>query len=310
VHLKALRALRSNSFKRLIRMNVPLYIMFIPAIAFYAIFKYAPMAGAVIAFKSYNFHDGIWGSPWVGLYYFKLIFESSINVQIILNTLKLSLLSLLIGFPFPIILAVCLNEVRKMWFRRFVQTVVYLPHFFSWVVISGMVITLFSVESGFINYWINELFGKPIPFMYQAGSWTAIFVGSGIWKDMGFDSIIFLAALSTINPSLYEVASMDGASRLRQIWNVSLPGISGTIILIFILNLGRVMEVGFDQIYNLQNSAVLSVSEVISTYVYKVGIQKAQFSLTTAIGLFEAVIGLVLVLGANWGARKFDKGLF
>jgi putative aldouronate transport system permease protein len=305
-----LKVFRSKSFRQLIRMNIPLYIMFIPAIAFYAIFKYAPMGGAVIAFKSYNFHDGIWGSPWVGFYYFKMIFQSSINVQIILNTLKLSLLSLLIGFPFPIILAILLNEVRKMWFRRLVQTIVYLPHFFSWVIVAGIVVTLFSMESGFINYWITEWFGKPIPFMYQVNSWTAIFVGSGIWKDMGFDSIIYLAALSTINLSLFEAASMDGASRLRQIWSVSLPGISGTIVLIFILNLGRVMEVGFDQIYNLQNNAVLSVSEVISTYVYKVGIQGAQFSLTTAIGLFEAVIGFLLVLAANWGARKMGKGLF
>ncbi len=306
--MKALLRFRPNA--RILRMNIPLFVLFLPALAYYVIFKYAPMAGAVIAFKAYNFHDGIWGSPWVGLHYFKMIFQSSINVQIIWNTLRLSLMSLLIGFPFPIMLAILLNEARKMWFRRLVQTIVYLPHFFSWVIVAGIVITLFSMESGFINHWITEWFGRPIPFMYQVGTWTAIFVGTGIWKDMGFDSIIYLAALSTIDTSLYESASMDGASRLRQVWNVSLPGISGTIVLIFILNMGRVMEVGFDQIYNLQNSAVLSVSEVISTYVFKVGIQGAQFSLTTAIGLFEAVIGLLLVLAANWGAGKMGKSLF
>lgn len=305
-----MKAIRSNSYKRLIRMNVPLFVMFIPAIAFYVIFKYAPMAGTVIAFKNYNFHDGIWGSPWAGWHNFETIFNSSINMNIIWNTLRLSLLSILIGFPFPIFLAILLNEVRKIWFRRLVQTFVYLPHFFSWVVVGGIVVTVFSMESGFINHWITEWFGKPIPFMYQISTWTTIFIGSGIWRDIGFDSIIFLAALSTIDSSLYEVASMDGASRWRQIWSISLPGISGIIVLVFILNLGRVMEVGFDQIYNLQNSAVLSVSDVISTYVYRVGIQGAQFSLTTAIGLFESVIGFLLVLAANWGARKLDKGLF
>ncbi|WP_135556094.1 ABC transporter permease [Paenibacillus cymbidii] len=302
--------LQSKSFQRALKKNAPLYLLFLPTIAFYLIFKYAPMGGVLIAFKAYNFRDGIWNSPWVGWEHFELLFQSTRTVLVIWNTFKLSMLSLIISFPFPILLAILLNEVRKMWFRRAVQTIVYLPHFFSWVIIGGMVATIFSMQSSLLNHVITRVYGEPIPFMYQPGSWTAIFIGSGIWKEMGFSAIIYLAALSTIDPALYEAASIDGAGKLRKIWSITLPGISSTVVLVFILSLGRVMEVGFDHVYNLQNNAVASVSEVISTYIYAVGIQGGQFSLTTAMGLFESVIGFILVLSANWGARKLGHGLF
>lgn len=231
-------------------------------------------------------------------------------MKIIWNTLFLSVLSLVFGFPAPIIIAIALNEVRKSWLKRWIQTIIYLPHFLSWVIVAGIVLTVFSIDGGTINKLLEQWGMEAIPFLYRPGSWVAIFVGSGIWKEMGFSAIIYLAALSSIDPSLYESAGLDGATKLRQIWHITLPGIRSTIILLLILGMGRLMEVGFDQVYNLQNGSVLQTAEVISTYVYKVGLQQAQFSLTTAMGLFESCVGLILVLSANAVARRFDQALF
>lgn len=292
------------------RQNIPLFVMLIPGILFYVLFRYLPMGGLVIAFKDYNFHDGILGSPWAGFRYFELLFQSDATVKIIWNTLFLSVLSLIFGFPAPIIIAIALNEVRKSWLKRWIQTIIYLPHFLSWVIVAGIVLTVFSIDGGTINKLLQQWGMDPVPFLYRPGSWVAIFVGSGIWKEMGFSAIIYLAALSSIDPSLYESAGLDGATKLRQIWHITLPGIRSTIILLLILGMGRLMEVGFDQVYNLQNGSVLQTAEVISTYVYKVGLQQAQFSLTTAMGLFESCVGLILVLSANAVARKFDQALF
>lgn len=293
-----------------LKQNVHLYLMLLPVLAFYIIFKYIPMSGLIIAFKNYNFADGMLHSPWVGWKNFELLFTTSNTVQIIWNTFWLSLLNLVVGFPVPIILALMINEAGKKWFKKSIQTIVYLPHFFSWVIVSGIVLTLFATDNGSINKLLGLLSMETRSFLYESFSWTAIFVGSGVWKEMGYSTIIFLAALTTIDPSLYESSSIDGASKWRQIWHITLPGIRPTIILLLILAMGRVMEVGFDQVYNLQNQAVAGVSEVISTYVYKMGLQQAQFSITTAMGLFESVIGLVLVIGVNRIARKFDQGLF
>lgn len=293
-----------------VKQNLYLYAMILPVIAFYIIFKYIPMGGLVIAFKNYNFADGILGSPWVGWKNYELLFTTSNTVQIIWNTFWLSFLNLAVGFPIPIVLALMINEVRRTWFKKWIQTIVYLPHFFSWVIVSGIVLTLFATDNGSINKFLELFSVETRSFLYDSFSWTAIFVGSGVWKEMGFNTIIFLAALTTIDPSLYESSSMDGASKWRQMWHITLPGIRPTIILLLILAMGRVMEVGFDQVYNLQNDAVASVSEVISTYIYKMGLQQAQFSITTAMGLFESVIAFVLVIGVNRIARKFDQGLF
>ncbi|MFS0727521.1 ABC transporter permease [Paenibacillus sp. 1P07SE] len=300
----------SPAFRKRLKANIPLMIMFIPGLLFYAIFKYAPMGGLIIAFKDYNFFDGVWNSPWVGMKNFETIFSQPQTLNVIRNTIVLSILNVFVGFPFPIMLAILLNEVRQMWFKRTIQTIVYLPHFFSWVIIGGFVVTLFSTETGTINYWLRSMFGEPFPFLFHPPSWISIYVGSGIWKEMGFSAIIYLAALTTIDPSLYESASLDGASKFRQIWHVTLPGISSTIILMFILAMGRLMEVGFDHVYVLQNAIVSQVSEVISTFIYRIGLQGAQFSLTTAMGLFESLVGLIMVLFANWLARKYDRGLW
>jgi putative aldouronate transport system permease protein len=292
------------------KANIPLLVMLVPGLLYYAIFKYVPMGGLVIAFKDYNFFDGVFGSSWVGLKNFKMLFSQPQTLNIIRNTLMLSVLTIFISFPFPIMLAILLNEVRQVWFKKIVQTVVYLPHFFSWVIVGGFVVTLFSVESGTINHWIKQWTGQPFPFLFEPVSWIAIYVGSGIWKEMGFSAIIYLAALTTIDLSLYESASMDGAGKGRQIWHITLPGISPTIVLMFILAMGKIMEVGFDHVYVLQNAVVSNVADVISTYIYRVGLQGAQFSITTAMGFFESLIGLMLVLAANAIARKFDKGLW
>ncbi|KRF30556.1 protein lplB [Paenibacillus sp. Soil787] len=296
--------------RRRLKQNIPLFIMLVPVIAYYILFKYWPMGGLVIAFKNYNFSDGILGSPWVGLKYFKLLFSSSNTLQIIWNTFWLSLLSLIFGFPIPIFLAILLNEVRRSWFKRWVQTIIYLPHFFSWIIVSGIVLSLFATDYGSINKVLKLFNMEPITFLYESKSWVTIFVGSGVWKEMGFSTIIYLAALTTIDPSLYESAGMDGATKWRQMWHVTLPGIRHTIILLLILAMGKVMEVGFDQVYNLQNAAVSDVSEVISTYIYKMGLGSSQFSLTTAMGFFESIISCSLVLIANRIAKKFDQALF
>lgn len=294
----------------LFRKNVPLYIMFAPVIAYYLIFRYLPIGGLAIAFQNYNFFDGILNSPWVGLDNFKMLFSNDKTITIIWNTLWLSVLNLVVGFPVPIILALMINSLKKMWYKKMIQTIVYLPHFFSWVIVGGMVVTMFSLESSFLNQWIAERYGEPYPFLYESFSWVTIFLGSGVWKEMGFSTIVYLAALTSISPSLYEAASIDGASKWRQTWHVTLPGIRGTIILVLILSMGRILEVGFDQIYNLRNSMVSNISEVISTYIYSLGIQGGQFSLTTALGLFESVVAFVLILGANLIAKKFDNHLF
>lgn len=292
------------------KANIPLFLLFIPGALFYILFKYVPMGGLIIAFKDYNFADGVFHSPWVGWDNFESIFRQPQTLNVIRNTVVLSFLNVFVGFPFPILLAIMLNEVRRNWFKRVIQTVVYLPHFFSWVIIGGFVVTLFSVQSGTINHWIAAWRGEAYPFLFNPTSWITIYVGSGIWKEMGFSAIIYLAVLTSIDPSLYESASLDGASKFRQIWHITLPGISSTIVVMFILAMGKLMEVGFDHVYVLQNGVVSNVADVISTFIYRVGLQGAQFSLTTAMGLFESLIGLTLVLVANSLARKFDRGLW
>ncbi|MFK7694324.1 ABC transporter permease [Paenibacillus sp. HJGM_3] len=285
-------------------------LLFLPGALYFIIFKYLPMGGLIIAFKNYNLFDGVMGSPWVGMKHFETIFRQPHTLDVIRNTVVLSVLNVFVGFPFPIILAIMLNEVRRSWFKRSIQTIVYLPHFFSWVIIGGFVVTLFSIESGTINHWIRAVFGEPYPFLYKAGSWIAIYVGSGIWKEVGFGAIIYLAALTSIDPSLYESASIDGANKFQQMRHITIPGISSTIFLLFILSMGRIMEVGFDHVYVLKTPMVSNVAEVISTYIYRIGLQGAQFSMTTALGLFESLVGLILVLIVNAVARKYDKGLW
>lgn len=264
----------------------------------------------MIAFKDYNFRDGIWNSPWVGLDHFHMLFSNPGTVKIIRNTLFLSFFGIVFGFPFPIIIALLLKEIRRMWYKRIVQTLIYLPHFLSWIIVGGMVITVFSQEAGIVNHIMKWITGSPYPFLYKEPTWLAIFFGSGIWKEAGFAAIVYLAALSTIDPSLYEAADIDGCGKWRKMWHVSLPGIRAIVVLMLIISLGHVMEVGFDKVFVLQNATVTDISEVISTYIYRIGLQGAQFSLSSAMGLFESLVGLILVLLANWVARRYDQALF
>ncbi|HZG74437.1 MAG TPA: ABC transporter permease subunit [Paenibacillus sp.] len=300
----------ATSARRRFKQNIPLLWMFVPGAIFYLLFKYAPMAGLVIAFKDYNLYDGIVRSPWVGWNNFRTIFGNALTTDIILNTLWLSLMKLVVGFPFPIALALLLNEVRKTWFKRSVQTLVFLPHFFSWVIVGGIVLTLFSQESGSLNLLLERWFGVTHSFLYQVPSWVTIYLGSGVWKEAGFSAIIYLAALAAIDPALYEAAAIDGAGKWRQMRHITLPGISTVAAMMLILSMGSIMEVSFDQIYILGNPAVSSVSEVISIWVYQLGLQGGQFSLTTAMGLFESLVGLALIVTANGIARRMGKELW
>lgn len=295
--------------KKRLKENFPLFIMFTPVLLFFVIFKYTPMLGLIIAFKDYNLYQGFLDSPWVGLKHFHYIFSNPETVRIVKNTFVLSLTGILFGFPLPVILAILLNEVRRMWFKRSIQTLIYLPHFFSWVIISGFVFTIFNQETGIVNHVIERITGETYAFLYHNFSWWSIFIGSALWKETGFSAIIYLAALTSIDTSLYEAANLDGANKWKQIWHITIPGLASTMILILIISLGRVMEVGFDQVYVLR-TPVATLSDVISTYIYRIGVQNSQFSLTTALGLFESCIGFILVLTANQIAKRYDQSLW
>nr|WP_240941638.1 ABC transporter permease subunit [Paenibacillus sp. HB172176] len=302
--------MKTSISKRTWKQNIPLFIMFAPILIFFVIFKYYPMLGLVIAFKNYRFIDGIWGSDWIGFDMFSMIFHNQQLLGIIWNTFMLSGLSIVAGFPVPIILALLVNELRRAWYKRTIQTFVYLPHFLNWVIVGGIVITIFSQGPGTLNQWLDKLFGFTFPFLYNEKSWVTIFIASGIWKDAGWGAIIYLAALSSIDQSLYEAASIDGANKWKQMTRITIPGILPTVFIMLILKIGHLMEVGFDQVYVLQNNTVAEISEVISTFMFKIGIQQAQFSLATAMGLFEGLVGLVLVVTANTIARRFGHGLW
>lgn len=299
-----------SALSKTLKQNLPLLLMFAPVAAYFLIFKYAPMVGLVIAFKQYGLADGIWGSPWTGLDNFNLLFSNPQMVNIIRNTLVLSLLKIIVGFPFPIMLALLLNEVKALWFKRVTQTLVYMPHFLNWVIIGGMVITLFSLESGMINQVLEQLVGYRYAFLYNEWSWISVFLGSGIWKEAGFSAIIYLAAITAIDPGLYESAALDGASKWRMMWHITLPGIRPTVIILLILSMESVMDLGFDQIYMLQNRVVNNIADVIPTYMYRMGIQGGQFSLTTAMGLFSSLVGLILIVTSNQIAKKFNQSLW
>lgn len=290
--------------------NLWLLLMFLPALAYFLIFKYAPVSGMVIAFKAFNLRDGIWHSPWVGLDNFRMLLNSPDILQVIRNTLFISFLSIAVGFPFPILLAILMNEVRRQLFKRTVQTLLYLPHFLNWVIVGSFVVLIFAREHGLVNALLRAATGHDFAFLYNESSWLAIFLGAGIWKEAGFGAIIYLAALSSIDPSLYEAAAMDGAGKGRQMWHVTLPALRPIIVLMLILSLERVMDVSFDKIYVLQNPAVGDISDVISTWSYTVGLRQAQYSLTTALGFFQSLVGLALVLSANYTARRFGQGLW
>lgn len=284
-----------------------LYLMLLPGLIWYIVYKYLPMYGLIIAFKNFNFRMGIWNSPWVGFKHFEFLFTYPDFYRIVKNTIVINFYELIFSFPAPIILALLLNELKNILFKRTVQTIIYFPHFLSWVVFGGIIIQLLSPNEGLVNH-IRELFGfEPIQFMVKSEYFRPVVVLSLILKESGWGAIIYLAALAGIDPEQYEAATIDGATRWQKLRYITLPGISNTIVLLFILKIGRMLDFGFEQIYVLYNPSVYDVGDVLSTYIYRIGLQDAQFSLTAAIGLFQSVIGFFLVWAANRLSRRYSE---
>jgi putative aldouronate transport system permease protein len=279
--------------------NRYLLLLLIPGLLFYIIFRYAPMYGILIAFKNYKFKLGIWASPWVGLEVFQEIFRSTIFWRVFKNTLIISSLKLIFGFPAPIIFALLLNEVKLSRFKKSIQTVSYLPHFISWVVLAGMMIELLSPSSGPINFLIKELTGKTFYFLGDSRYFRSTLVVTSIWKSIGWGTIVYLAALSDINPELYEAADIDGANRWQKAKFITLPSLKPVIVILFILSVGDIVGDDFDQIFNLYNPAVLSVGDVLSTYTYTKGIQQMEYSFSAAVGLFQNILAFMLLIIAS-----------
>ena len=307
-----------NGFKRRVDSGIKyfkkmkyLYLLLIPAVAYYVIFKYIPMYGVIIAFKNFNFAKGIFGSEWIGFENFKYLFGLDNFYIVFINSILLSFIRLLWGFPIPIILALLLNEMGKLRYKKVLQTLVYLPHFISWVVMGGIIISFLSPTWGVINYMIKALGGDPVFFMGRPEYFRKIIVISDIWKGAGWGTIIYLAAITGINPELYEAAIVDGANKFHRLWYITLPCIRTTIVLCLILRLGTIMNNGFEQIFILQNSQNLSVSEVFETWTYKLGLINGRFSFATTVGLFTSVISLIFLIAADRIAKKLgEEGIF
>lgn len=284
-----------------------LYAFLIIPVACVIIFNYIPMYGITLAFKDYKVKLGILGSPWAGGKYFQQFFSSPNFSLTLKNTLILSFYSLAAGFPMPILLALCLNEVKSQWFKKTVQMISYAPYFISTVVLVGMLIQMTSVRSGFINKIISALGGTPVDFMALPGMFRTLYVWSGIWQGMGYSAIIYIAALSNADPTLYEAAIIDGASRLQKIIHIDIPTIVPTMTLLLIMSLGNIMSIGAEKVYLMQNNLNLLKSEIISTYVYKIGLISGQFSLSTAVGVFNSVVNFILIVIVNWIARRVGE---
>ena len=288
-----------------IRRHSILYLMALPGILYFLIFRYYPMYGAIIAFKDYRVLEGFNGSPWVGFKHFQAIFSSPFFYNVLTNTLLISIYKLIFGLPVAVIFALLLNEVRVGWFKRGVQTITYLPHFLSWVVVFGVLLTTLSPSTGLVNKAIVSTGGQPINFMTDPKWFRGVLVVSDIWKDLGWGTIIYLAALAGISPSLYEAAAVDGATRFQRIVYITLPSIVPVIVLVTLLRIGNLLSAGFEQVFVLYNPAVYSVADIIDTWVYRQGIQGFQFSVAAAVGLFKGVVGTVLLVTANWAAKKW-----
>lgn len=302
---------RRKATLKLMRQNYQLYIFLIPAIVFIVLFMYTPLYGLQIAFKNYRGGDGIWGSAWVGLKWFNQFFSTPRCWEIVKNTLTISVYSLIAGFPLPICLAIILNYVKNLRFKKFAQTVTYMPYFISTVVLVAMMNLFFSPSSGFVNTIIKAFGGEAVYFMGMSSLFPHMYVWSGIWQSMGYSSIIYIAALSGVSPELHESAVIDGANILQRIWHIDIPTIMPTMIILLIMSCGNIMNVGYEKVYLMQNDLIADVSEIISTYVYKIGLTNNQFSFSTAIGLMNNVINFVILVAANKLANKlFGSGLW
>ncbi|OAS22690.1 ABC transporter permease [Paenibacillus oryzisoli] len=287
--------------------NLDLYVLLIPGLLFLLLFKYTPMYGIIIAFMDFNIFDGFTGSKWVGLAQFEKLIHSEEFMQVFVNTLLISLYKLVLLFPVPIIIALLLNEVRKSWFKRTIQTIIFLPHFLSWVIISGLFITILSPSGGLINNVIQFFGGTSISFFLDNHYFRSVLVFTAGWKESGWNAIIFIAAIAGIEQEQYEAASIDGAGRIRQMMHITLPGIVPTIILILVLRLGYLLEAGTEQILTMYNSVVYQTGDVIGTYVYRIGLGQQDYSFSTAVGLFNSVIGFLLIVLGNELSKKVVK---
>lgn len=290
-----------------IKRDYELYLFLVPIIIIYLVFKYYPMYGIQIAFKDFSPSQGIWGSDWVGFQHFIDFFNSYNFWTIMSNTLILSLLSLLFSFPAPIIIAIMLNQMLGKRYKKIVQTVIYAPHFISTVVLVGMLGVFLSPNSGIVNHIITWFGGEPIMFMADEGWFRPLYILSGIWQETGFATIIYLAALAGVNPELHEAATMDGASKWKRVWNVDIPSILPTIVILLILALGNIMSIGFEKAFLMQSDLNYGTSNIIPTYVYEMGIQKAQYSFSTAVGLFNSFINIILIVTVNRIAKKMTE---
>ena len=297
--------------KRKIKSNIPLYVLLFPSIILLIMFAYIPMFGLVIAFKDYSPANGILNSPWVGFKYFTQFFNSVQFGTTMMNTLKISIYSILVEFPLPILLALLCNQLRAGKFKKVFQVTTYLPHFISTMVMCGIIILFLSPNSGLIANIFKSL-GWTMPnLLSKPDSFAGVYVWSDVWQHIGWDSIIYLAALSAIDPTYYEAATMDGASRMQKILNIDLPLLLPTAMILLILRAGSLLSIGFEKVLLLQNPLNLAGSEVISTYVYKVGMLNFQYSYSTAIGLFNTVVNLIILLSVNWFSKRYTKtGLF
>ena len=288
-----------------------MYMMLIPAIIYYILFHYVPMFGASMAFKKFNPMVGIWASPWVGMKWFEQLFKLKKFYQVFTNTISISCIRLLFGFPFPIIIALLLNEIRSNRVKRVIQTSIYVPHFISWVVLGGILTNILSQDTGIINAAIKAVGMKPIGFLTDSSYFIPTMVVSMIWKTFGWNTIVYLAALTSVDPQLYEAAIVDGANRWQQLLHITLPSIASTIVIMLILRIGSLMQAGFEQIFVMYHPGVYGVADIIDTYVYRIGLQDGKFELASAVGLFKSVINFVLIVGANKIARLFgEEGVY
>jgi putative aldouronate transport system permease protein len=301
---------RRYAFRNYLRRYWSLYLLLAIPLAYFAVFKYIPMAYCQIAFKKFSLVKSVWNMPWAangGFEYFIKAFANRDFLYALKNTLMLNLLDLILGFPAPIILSLVLNEARSKGLKRLTQTVAYMPHFLSWVIIGGLALQLFADSTGFVNNVLASLGIHRVPFLKESAHWVATYVFLGIWQSIGWNTILYLAAITAINPELYEAAAIDGAGRMRRIWHVTLPGIRSTIVVLLILALGNILGSQFDRPYVLSNPLVIGVSNVLATFVYTAGIRGLQFSLTTAVGLFQSVICVGFLFAADRLAKRFGE---
>ena len=280
------------------------YLMMIPGLVYYILFHYAPMAGTLIAFQNYNLMKGIWGSPWVGFDNFRVIFDNPEFLQIMRNTLLISVYKIVGNMVPDVILALMLNEVRVLWFKRAVQTITYGPYFLSWVIVYGLAFSFLAPGSGLISTFVRDMGWGQIDLLTNKDFFRPMLVLSEIWKNTGFGAIIYLAALASINQELYEAAVVDGAGRWRQLWHITLPGIRDVFVLLLIIRIGGILDAGFDQVFIFLNARVYDVGDIVDTWVYRYGFERLEFGVAAAMGVFKSFVGLILVIGANKLAKK------